>query len=261
MATITLDGPIQCHRGTAAAMTSNNPTLLAGEWGVETDTGKTKMGAGAWNSLAYQSNATSPLIVASFAAKGLAGAIGNSVLLSAAPAGMYMAVASVSWTAVSYDATVFPYVGGAFFMPIYRSGFLGVPTYYFGSDLDTDGGLDGGYCTFKWAGGNIVVGTSYDHGTGTDSYDISVTLIRLPEPSGALYYLNAVADVAVDAGATVTLDPVGPTFASGATCDITAVASSGYHFVAWTGDDTSSTNPLVLSMTAAKSITATFAED
>ena len=45
----------QCKRDTAANWTSNNPVLLSGEWGVETDTKKLKMGDGAtaWNGLAY----------------------------------------------------------------------------------------------------------------------------------------------------------------------------------------------------------------
>jgi hypothetical protein len=47
---------IQVRRGTAAQWTSANPTLAAGEWGLETDTLKTKIGNGAtaWTSLAYQ---------------------------------------------------------------------------------------------------------------------------------------------------------------------------------------------------------------
>jgi len=46
---------IQIRRGTAAAWTSENPTLEAGEFGLETDTGKTKIGNGAtaWTSLTY----------------------------------------------------------------------------------------------------------------------------------------------------------------------------------------------------------------
>jgi hypothetical protein len=47
---------IQVRRGTASQWTSTNPTLAAGEWGFETDTGKVKIGNGstAWNSLGYQ---------------------------------------------------------------------------------------------------------------------------------------------------------------------------------------------------------------
>jgi hypothetical protein len=47
---------IQVRRGTASQWTSTNPTLAAGEWGFETDTGKVKIGNGssAWTSLGYQ---------------------------------------------------------------------------------------------------------------------------------------------------------------------------------------------------------------
>jgi hypothetical protein len=46
---------IQIRRGTASQWTSANPTLAAGEWGLETDTGKVKIGDGstAWNSEPY----------------------------------------------------------------------------------------------------------------------------------------------------------------------------------------------------------------
>lgn len=46
---------MQMRRGTAAAWTAANPILAAGEWGLETDTKKLKMGDGstAWSSLAY----------------------------------------------------------------------------------------------------------------------------------------------------------------------------------------------------------------
>jgi hypothetical protein len=46
---------LQNRRDTAANWTANNPTLAAGEIGLETDTAKYKMGDGttAWNSLTY----------------------------------------------------------------------------------------------------------------------------------------------------------------------------------------------------------------
>ena len=48
---------LQLRRDTAANWTSSNPTLLAGEMGVETDTGKFKVGNGSstWTALAYSS--------------------------------------------------------------------------------------------------------------------------------------------------------------------------------------------------------------
>lgn len=50
---------IQLRRDTAANWTATNPTLTQGEPGIETDTGKLKLGDGstAWNSLAYQAAA------------------------------------------------------------------------------------------------------------------------------------------------------------------------------------------------------------
>lgn len=48
---------MQQLRDAAADWTSNNPTLLAGEIGIETDTGKFKIGPGAWNSLSYHASA------------------------------------------------------------------------------------------------------------------------------------------------------------------------------------------------------------
>jgi len=46
---------IQVRRGTASQWTSANPTLAAGEWGFETDTGKAKIGDGStnWTGLSY----------------------------------------------------------------------------------------------------------------------------------------------------------------------------------------------------------------
>jgi hypothetical protein len=46
---------IQVRRGTASQWTSTNPTLASGEWGLETDTNKVKIGDGttAWTSLGY----------------------------------------------------------------------------------------------------------------------------------------------------------------------------------------------------------------
>jgi len=53
---------IQVRRDTAANWTANNPTLAAGEFGYETDTGKLKIGDGAtaWNALGY--SATSAVL-------------------------------------------------------------------------------------------------------------------------------------------------------------------------------------------------------
>lgn len=51
-----MNGTFQLRRGTAAQWTTNNPVLLPGEVGYETDTGKIKIGDAvgtAWTSLDY----------------------------------------------------------------------------------------------------------------------------------------------------------------------------------------------------------------
>lgn len=52
------DAQIQVRRSTAATWTSTNPTLAAGEFGFETDTGMVKIGDGttAWTALQYLSS-------------------------------------------------------------------------------------------------------------------------------------------------------------------------------------------------------------
>jgi len=57
---------MQQRRDTEANWTSNNPTLAAGELGLETDTGKIKIGTGsaAWTALAYAATGTVTSITA-----------------------------------------------------------------------------------------------------------------------------------------------------------------------------------------------------
>ena len=58
---------LQMRRGTAATWTSTDPTLSAGEWGYETDTGRAKIGDGltAWTSLKYATLRYNDLITGS----------------------------------------------------------------------------------------------------------------------------------------------------------------------------------------------------
>lgn len=66
---------IQMRRGTAAQWTAANPTLAAGEFGVETDTGKRKVGDGstAWASLPYSVLSTDSRLTDSRTPTGSAG--------------------------------------------------------------------------------------------------------------------------------------------------------------------------------------------
>lgn len=64
---------IKNHRGLAADWTGNNPTLAAGEIGIETDTNKMKIGDGttAWTSLLYFPTVTNNLTATELSATGV----------------------------------------------------------------------------------------------------------------------------------------------------------------------------------------------
>ena len=66
---------IQIRRGTAAQWTSTNPTLAAGEFGYETDTGKAKIGNGssAWIILSYAISGAAGTVTSITAGTGLSG--------------------------------------------------------------------------------------------------------------------------------------------------------------------------------------------
>jgi hypothetical protein len=66
---------IQIRRGTAAQWTSANPTLAAGEFGYESDTGKAKIGNGssAWTALSYALTGAAGTVTSITAGTGLSG--------------------------------------------------------------------------------------------------------------------------------------------------------------------------------------------
>ncbi len=57
---------------------------------------------------------------------------------------------------------------------------------------------------------------------------------------------------------TVLVSPAGTHFPDGTQVTLTAIPDSGYQFAGWTGDATSSTNPLVVTMDSTKTLTANF---
>ncbi|MDB5268627.1 MAG: hypothetical protein JWP58_1667 [Hymenobacter sp.] len=63
---------------------------------------------------------------------------------------------------------------------------------------------------------------------------------------------------AITGNGTVTKNPDQATYASGTSVSLTAAAAAGYQFSGWSGDASGSTNPLTVTMTANKNITATF---
>lgn len=107
---------IQFRRGTAAQWTSANPTLVAGEMGLETDTNKFKIGDGttAWASLAYSSLPADAVSANTIDAKGdlFVGTSDNTVGRQAVGANGKILMANsgtatgVAWTGVEDDQII-----------------------------------------------------------------------------------------------------------------------------------------------------------
>ena len=110
---ITLSALMKQRYDTAANWTAQNPTLLAGEFGIESDTKKWKVGTGstAWTSLLYSNGGTYPLVNADIAA---AAAIVDTKLATIATAGKVSNSATTAASANTPSAIVARDVSGNF---------------------------------------------------------------------------------------------------------------------------------------------------
>ena len=122
--------------------------------------------------------------------------------------------------------------------------------------------------------GNIVTiaGTAF---SGTDTQRMSLVVYSNPTTKNTCEVPAKKADVVTKVEAAVTLytittnvnDPIMGsvsgnlgTYEDGATAELTAVANEHYEFVNWTGDVTSTDNPLTIPVDGDKNITANFAK-
>jgi hypothetical protein len=76
---------LQHKRGTAAIIAANNPVLAAGEYGIETDTGRVKIGDGstAWSSLGYAFSSAASLTTGTLSDARLSSAVALHSALNA----------------------------------------------------------------------------------------------------------------------------------------------------------------------------------
>ncbi|TGE24819.1 PKD domain-containing protein [Hymenobacter aquaticus] len=87
--------------------------------------------------------------------------------------------------------------------------------------------------------------------TMTGNKTITATFTAIPPTT----YVLTTATVG---SGTVTKNPNAASYASGTVVSLTATPAAGYTFSGWSGDATGTTNPLSVTMSANKSITATF---
>jgi len=120
-----------------------------------------------------------------------------------------------------------------------------------GSSVTMTATSNSGYIFLNWTENGIIVSTNASY---TFIINASRTLVAHFAVGG--YTMNVTA-----INGTVVKNPVLVSYNSGATVQLTATPNSGYVFSSWSGDATGSVNPLTVTMTANKNITANFAED
>ncbi len=111
---------------------------------------------------------------------------------------------------------------------------------------------------------NPAVGFSFTGWTG----DTTATTNPLPLPMiaprtlTATFTLNAYTlGVTVVGNGSVAKNPDQPTYNHGTSVTLTGTPQQFHHFVSWSGDTTTTTNPLTIIMTRNRTVTATFAID
>jgi len=96
------------------------------------------------------------------------------------------------------------------------------------------------------------IGTIRVTATGASGSPKDVTVTQAG--TGGVQQYNLITNVQ----GSISLNPSGGVYDSGTQIELTANASSGWHFVGWEGDITGSTNPITITMNSDKSVTANF---
>ena len=91
--------------------------------------------------------------------------------------------------------------------------------------------------------------------SGVINGDATINPVQTNSPTTG-YTLTV--SISPTAGGSVSKSPDQSSYSSGTVVQLTARASSGYTFDSWSGDASGSANPISVSMTASKSITANF---
>ncbi|TGE17331.1 InlB B-repeat-containing protein [Hymenobacter elongatus] len=94
------------------------------------------------------------------------------------------------------------------------------------------------------------------NGGGTAGSPLTISFIVVDQPAPPVTYTLT---VNTSGTGTVSKSPNQATYASGTVVTLTATPGTGQRFVSWSGAATGNTNPLAVTMSANKTITATFA--
>jgi hypothetical protein len=210
---------IQMRRGTAAAWTSANPTLAAGEIGFETDTGKAKIGDGstAWTALAY-SITESTIVLADNTTLDVSSTKHGFAPKTAANAQKFLnSAATPVWRLPPY-----PLIGGSSLQATLADG----ETRYWGGFPSVGAGLTSGkYRMYVPLTGTIIAAQAHISCLTAGSAENWSVYIRLNDTTDTLIatvglsaadriFLNTGLAIAVNAGDYIEMKEVEPTWAT-----------------------------------------------
>src|SRR5205814_6819782 len=122
------------------------------------------------------------------------------------------------------------------------------PTYDHGTPVQVTATPGAGYHFVGWSGDTTAT---------TNPLALIMTRNRTLT---ATFAINAYTLTVTTVGSgAVTKSPNLASYDHGTAVTVTATPDPGYHFVGWSGDTTTATNPLALTMTRDRALTATFA--
>ncbi|MDB5031545.1 ice-binding family protein [Mucilaginibacter sp.] len=127
----------------------------------------------------------------------------------------------------------------------------GSGAYAAGTSVTVNATPNTGYTFVNWTDNGTIASTSPAY-----TFPLSANRTLVANFLLNTYTLNTTALPA--AGGSVTKTPNQPTYNYGTTAQLTATPNAGYIFSSWSGDASGSVNPLTVTMTSNKNITANF---
>jgi len=112
------------------------------------------------------------------------------------------------------------------------------------------------------------LGYEFNYWSGTDDNSVNPTMVTMNSNRSITAYFIPIEDefvlstlVSPDRSGTISRNPHKDKYEAGTRVTLTATPASGHHFVSWSGDLGSNTNPITITMDGNKMVTASFTQN